>query len=237
MTKKQNKEFSAEPSVILQDLLGWLRGFHLDRERSKAADWAMVLLTFFTLIAAIVSAVYFQRQLAEARRGTNAAVKNFMLDERAWVQPAVNVSQYKDVSGKYIEYAVGVKNVGKTVASNVVITIDAVSADQFDIRTIPNYQRIDPLPGGGSLRVAVIAPNSAAIETVNYPIHEGQVAHSMTKRDYIIGRIDYKDEFKARHWATYCFIVRMDIPRLEGCGMEGSANQADDNPEPTPDEQ
>ena len=45
----------------------------------------------------------------------------------------------------------------------------------------------------------------------------------MTKRDLILGRIEYKDEFKGPHWLTYCFIVRVDIPQLNGCGMGGSA--------------
>ena len=77
----------------------------------------------------------------------------------------------------------------------------------------------------------IIAPNSTAVETVDYPIHEGQLKASMTKRDYVLGRIDYKDEFKRPHWLMYCFIVRMDIPRLDGCGMGGSGNRAD-NAEP-----
>lgn len=225
---RQSQDLSPEPSLFLRYFLAWLRGFHLDRERSKAADWVMVVLTFFTLLAAAVSAIYFQKQLTEARRSTNAAIRNFMLDERAWILPDIKISEYKDVSGKYINYTVGVKNIGKTVGRDVVMTVDAVSADQFDIKTIPSYQQPAPVAGGGTLLIPIIAPNSSAVETVDYPIHEGQIKASMTKRDYILGRIDYKDEFKDPHWLTYCFIVRMDLPQLNGCGMGGSGNKADD---------
>jgi len=80
MTHSPRKhEFSPPPSEVLHRFLVWLRGFHKDRERSNAADWAMVVLTALGLIVAVASAVFIYLQLRDGQ-------KNFMLDERAWIE-------------------------------------------------------------------------------------------------------------------------------------------------------
>jgi hypothetical protein len=122
-TSPESHEFSREPSQMLRCVVRWLRGFHLDRERSKAADWALVILTFFTVIAAVVSAWFFQQQLVEARRSTDAAIHNFTVDERAWVElepiKGTLSSPRTAKIGAGFSYPIYIRNVGKNVARDV----------------------------------------------------------------------------------------------------------------------
>src|SRR5229473_4738660 len=89
-------------------------------EKSKASDWAMVILTFLTAVAAFISAWLFQEQLIEAR-------KSFKLDERAWIE-LEPISQRPDPLNfdkdhASYRYELWLKNVGKTVASDVILRL------------------------------------------------------------------------------------------------------------------
>ncbi len=69
-------QFDDDPRLedLVRALITWLQNWRAaPRERSKTADWAMVVLTLLAAIAAICSAIIFQGQPKEARRATEAA--------------------------------------------------------------------------------------------------------------------------------------------------------------------
>ena len=132
---------------MLRYLLVWLRGFHRGREKAKATDWAMVILTFLATVAAFVSAWLFQAQLTEARR-------TFRLDERAWLeleptQPQSSPAKLGAVP-EY-KYEILVKNVGKTAARSVTLKLAAAnllafSSDKEEIECLERLQKILRMP-------------------------------------------------------------------------------------------
>jgi hypothetical protein len=228
MTSPRKHDFSPTPSEVLRYFLVWLRGFHENRERSKAADWAMVVLTLFTLVAAIVSAWFFQEQLIEARRSTDAAVQNFRVDERAWVE----IEAIKTVSSgeSQAKYRVFTKNVGKTAAHDVTMRLELVGNSRdasSDSKFIESYQDESKPPLVQDLVPKVLAPNAELPVPL---VVEFQEIPPQTH--YFIGRIDYVDEFKVAHWIRFCYFATVGkYDELLSCGV---GNYEDHNPETSP---
>lgn len=236
-------EFSPTPSEVLRYFLVWFRGFHRDREKSKAADWAMVGLTFFTLVAAIVSAWFFQAQLVEARNSTDATRNDFRVDERAWIELEIKPDQ----KGRYRIYP---KNIGKTVARNIVTRI--VSTKSISLFVSPAriacYQRYmtdeaireaEGEPGEETcgdpqewtekeIEVSnprVLAPN----ETSPVPVYQKWESPPAKFPPYVfIGRVDYLDAFNIPHWRTFCLWTNERGEFADTCN---DGNQEDDNSE------
>jgi hypothetical protein len=75
---KDLEEGSPTPSEVIGIVINWLRHWwDVPREKSKAADWAMVVLTTAIAVAAFWSIWFVQGQLKEARRATD-------LSEQQW---------------------------------------------------------------------------------------------------------------------------------------------------------
>jgi hypothetical protein len=244
-TSREGREFSPEPSEVLRCVIEWLRGFHVDRERSKAADWAMVSLTVFAVIAAIVSAWFFQEQLVEARRSTDAAIHNFTVDERAWVELEPIKGTVKSPRtakiGAGFSYPVYVRNVGKTVARDVRFRASRIGS-QSSLTMGDNAQSLawtqdklllGKVPTASDIPITIATPNVLAPNSVSPApaILYGQERQPFPKDEwvsYLIGRVDYTDEFGIPHWLKFCFFVADAQGNLWNC-KEG--NDEDHNPE------
>jgi hypothetical protein len=244
-TSSEGPDFSREPSEVLKSLIQWLRGFHLDRERSKAADWAMVIPTFFAVIAAFGSAWLFQEQLIEARRSTDAAIRNFRVDERAWVElepikGALRAPRTAKI-GAAFSYPIYIRNVGKTVARDVQFRASrngsqssitrgdnadslAWEQDQLLLGKVPTAKDI-PITIAAP---TVLAPNSSTATPAILFGQEPQIFPKDESVSYLIGRVDYSDEFGVRNWQKFCFFVADASGNLWNC-KEG--NDEDHNSE------
>jgi hypothetical protein len=205
-------------------------------EKSKASDWAMVILTFLTAIAAFISAWLFQEQLIETRR-------LFRLDERAWVElEPVSPSGPEAVPEGWpvtYRYDLRVKNVGKTVASDVFLRLtdhlstSEIGSDNKEISKVQEDLLKSASQGerrnveGNVVGVVissiplVLAPNSAApvtgVITAVVPKVKIEGPYKSGTYDYVIGRVDYLDTFKVKHWMTFCFVVADDKGNLKSC--------------------
>lgn len=60
-----------------------LRGFHLNREKSKVTDWLYVVLAFAAAVAAFLSVLIFQGQLIEARKATELLQRQLKITQAA----------------------------------------------------------------------------------------------------------------------------------------------------------
>jgi len=105
------------PSKFFIAVYHWLlHWWDAPREKSKAADWAVAVLTVAIAIAAIWSACIFQGQLEEARRLT-------IISERPWLD--INVEPSSDLTfnneGVNVTVTFLVKNFGKSIAQRTQI--------------------------------------------------------------------------------------------------------------------
>jgi hypothetical protein len=236
MTAPRKHEFSPTPSEVLRYFLVWLRGFHKDREKSKAADWAMVGLTALGLIAAVASAIFLYMQLRDAQ-------DNFRIDERAWVElEPINVI-HRD--GRKV-YEFFPKNVGKTVAHDVRMKLVHFPAYAYKIQNseIDCIHRVleqtassrpdtmgemremlDKTGGMPSCNWFVRGVYQGAPDTENQRIpsviadNEKVITPSVVyiveplpdrQAPVFVGRIDYVDSFGIPHWKKFCIYEELD---------------------------
>jgi hypothetical protein len=215
-------EFSPTPSEVLRFVRVYLRRSSAQgRQKSKAADWAMVALTFLTATAAFVSAWLFQAQLTDAR-------KSFRVDERAWIEvDIVPDAKPEPTAPKAFNFRVYPKNIGKTVARNVsfgLITTGGINDVRNDPKGVAALLDNAKRSAKGRPAWAVFAPNITT--PVGY-MFQGE-ARTIDSFFFVIGYVEYLDEFHVFHWKTFCF-ASTEIPgEFEYCPY---GNDEDSNPE------
>lgn len=190
------------------------------QERPKWTDVATVILTLIIAAAAIGSAWIFQGQLTEASNATNRASESFRIDERAWIEfdpvKPVPYSPRTDKFGALFDYDLYIRNTGKTVARDVEFRANRsgeessieMGNDAKGIAWEQDQLMLGKVPSGADIPFQnpfekTLAPNTA---TTNPFVFKGQEPiNGMTH--YLIGRIDYCDIFKVKHWKKFCFFV------------------------------
>lgn len=194
-----DKENAPTPSEIFDAVYNWLlHWWDAPHEKSKPADWVLVVLTIGIAIAAFRSISVFQGQLSEAQRATNLASESFRVDERAWLGIKMqNVSIHATSQGdgriNIDHIIIPIRNSGKTPALNVdgfyVITTrkwneeipeyDSVMSNQ-GWTTEESDQLSSPLANlGMNLRYAVPRPGSTTITYGMGIVHDYVLAPSV----------------------------------------------------------
>ncbi len=107
---------------LVRALITWLQNWWAaPRERSKAADWALVVVSCLAVVGAIWSAFIFQGQLTEARNATKAAQEQLETMDRPWVSitlaPDGPLAFTSD--GLNVNLHVHLENIGHGVANSV----------------------------------------------------------------------------------------------------------------------
>ncbi len=174
-----------------------------------------------------VSAFIFQGQLTEARRGTRIAADAFRTDERAWIELEPIKPTFLAPADKKFPAAfsceIYLKNVGKTVARDVSVKAQSLFAsDRFgnNAEVVKNTQDKFLLSGNKEAGTGkpvlvprnplsrVLAPNTVSVVPFKLGCMAPQAFPSgYSRREYIVGRIDYCDEFRVKHWLKFCFYV------------------------------
>jgi hypothetical protein len=188
-------------------------------------------------------------QARKARETLNETIKNFRLDERAWiviepVKPNRRLTAF--AQQKVFRYELYPRNVGKTVATGIIAKAQASSGGESigqSPQVISNIQDRELLNkfrnnGGGPAIIPqspmpkVLAPGTSSTVPLSFdgrePITNPQWVRDRHELSYIIGRIDYCDEFRIRHWVKFCFFVANSDGDLANCQ---TGNDADRNPE------
>jgi hypothetical protein len=139
------------------------------------------------------------------------------------------------------------KNVGKTVATNIVVKAVAlgrsVEMNASEMQATQDKFLLDRFREQGSGKNLLIPANPvpkvlAPNTTANAPfIVECQAVKNFpsggTWYTFVVGRIDYCDQFNVRHWRKFCFFVANSRGDVWNC-KEG--NDEDRNPETEPTE-
>jgi hypothetical protein len=180
-----------------------------------------------------------------------ASVESFRIDERAWVEiepiKPVIISQADAKFPTGFTCSIYPKNVGKTVATNIVVKAQPLgAAQQFSAEQMRNTQDkylLDKFKESGTNNPVVVpsnpAPKVLSPNTIaNAPFTLGCQAIKAYPSggawyEFIVGRIDYCDAFHVRHWKTFCFFVANSRGDVWNC-QEG--NEEDNNPEIEPTE-
>ena len=217
--KPQDNETKHSPtfgSQLRTAILSWLHHYwDAPREKSKWTDVSLVVLTLLIAAAAFWSAHIFQYQVSESS-------ESFRTDERAWVEiepiKPVLIAQENATFGATFTCDIYPKNVGKTVARDIMVNAnDLLSAKGFDndAATVRSTQdnlllgKNREMESGKQLILPnnpvpkVLAPNTVSAAPFRLTC-EAPKNHGV---HYLIGRIDYCDEFKVKHWLKFCFHI------------------------------
>lgn len=231
-------------SKIPEAMLECLRHYRdTPREKSKRAEIAIVILTLATAVAAFWSAWIFQGQLTESS-------ESFRIDERAWIElEPIKPAQLFSPATNFIPrnsftYELYPKNFGKTIARDVAMKAGVSggsedfgdSADQmarwqdkFLLNQFTEMGTGKPVVVPPSPIPKVLAPGVST--PVPYVVHAQSPQYSNNGHamyDYVVGRVDYTDQFNVPHWIKFCFFVRNPRGELTSCQY---GNDEDRNPE------
>jgi hypothetical protein len=211
------------------------------REKSKGTEIALVVLTFLTAVAAIWSAHIFQGQLTEARLATQQSTESFRIDERAWIEiepvkPVLLAPSVAPNGGAAFTCDIYLKNFGKTVATEISVkAADTLTAEGFDknAELVNRNQDNIPVEAVTSRAPKVLGPGATAAAPFRLTCQAPTTYESGHQAiHYLIGRIDYRDQFRVKHWLRFCYFVVNDRGEIWSC-QEG--NDEDHNSETQPD--
>jgi hypothetical protein len=167
----------------------------------------------------------------------------FKPDERAWVEIG---SIDKDITapdpllGAHFKYGIYPRNVGKSVAHDVLIMVleasdnPAFKSNQRAIKTRQDRLFFEP----GTNKRSGDKPEAESLapaEQSALPVYAGaaepkRLSNGFVVYSYILGRIDYIDVFGTPHWTHFCFFVLNEKGELSPCEY---GNDKDNFPEPS----
>lgn len=207
----------------------------------------LAVYTFYTIKMYCTNkdaAVAATRAANTASETLTKSIEQFRIDERAWIEidriERMQVSVKDEKFGAAFRYRFYPRNVGKTEAHGIVVNAarnmqtsislesnaDGMKRTQnaMLLNALPREARENPIP-------KVLAPNTTAVVPF---VMDGQEPQLFAKDEwvsYLIGRIDYTDDFGVPHWMKFCFYVAEPNGNLWNC-HEG--NDEDNNPEVEP---
>jgi hypothetical protein len=178
--------------------------------------------------------------LKQSKRALDASIEMARRDQRAWVEiEPIKPIPFAKADGNFgasFQYEIYLKNVGKTVARDIVMHASRMdsglalgdNADQ--IRRAQKILLHENL-GDNNRMIKVLAPNTVSPVPLRLRAQEPQIFKSGNAfYSFLIGRIDYVDAFSVKHWMTFCYIISNSRGELLN-SKEG--NDEDNNPETT----
>lgn len=204
-------------------------------EKIEITDWIIAVATAIIAIATIVNVEVVDLQWAEMKSTREDTERLFRTDERAWIdlgETRILDSREETGNPTTFVYAIPLKNVGKTLADNVVVRMYN-SSEPFDfgskadevariqdvalVNLDMTHRHIDG-DAFSEYMPKVIAPNS----TTAVPIYAlGMFPADQVKggpgRSYMIGRIDYTDVWGTSRWTKFCLYVATHRGDLRYC--------------------
>lgn len=216
----ETPDAASQPSIAKRGPSPWLDVF------VQAALCAATIGAFF---AAAIYAHIAHEQLV--------AIQNqFRIDERAWL--GIKFSDPAVVVPPLYTYNLSVRNVGKTIAQCVEIraplgTLLGTTPGADDAASMDRMQ--DALLPGGFLNHPGVQIKRGAPESIipgqeiPIPIRISGQSYQQNIGSILIGRADYIDEFRVRHWVKFCFVVGAE-GRLSYCEHGNSDDQNKEDP-------
>jgi hypothetical protein len=256
--QQQKAEYGPPPAPLTVNVSAELREpEEAERDRRTRDDrhhFQQVWLTWAAWLTFVAAAIYagINYSMWRAMQRTNElATETFRIDERAWlvVDPvtAVPLAPANDRFPASFLCNIYPRNAGKTAATHVQIKALALGGGEELGNNAEQMQRTQDrmllnkftemgtgkpviVPEGPLPRV--IPPASSSPAPVRVGCSAPQILASGTRFiEYVVGRIDYCDQFQVRHWLKFCFFVANARGEVWNC-KEG--NDEDRNREEAP---
>jgi hypothetical protein len=226
---------------------------HTTQDSIKRATWAgFVAVAIYALITVFMWCQMI-KQSRIASKSLQQSTESFRIDERAWIEidpikPTL-LSRSDATFSTLFTCNIYPKNVGKTVARDIVVKAgdfggpEEMGGNAEEMRNTQDKLLLDKFKDMGTGNPVIIptnpvpkalAPNSMSPVPFRLTCQAPQVfptGHQFIH--YMVGRIDYCDQFQIKHWLKFCFYVVNARGEVWAC-KEG--NDEDRNSEtPAPD--
>jgi hypothetical protein len=228
------------------------------REASFGEITTFITNLILVLLGVIATSIYgcqlstMNGQLEAARDTFTQTGQVFKIDERAWIELETIKPQLLAPADRTFPASFTCdlypKNVGKTVARDIVVKAqDFGAAEDFgsnaeELRNTQDKMLLNEFKEMGTGKPVVVpanpvprtlAPNSVSPVPFRMTCEAPQVfASGHEFNHWLVGRIDYCDQFQIQHWLKFCFYVVNARGEIWAC-KEG--NDEDRNSEePTP---
>jgi hypothetical protein len=218
-----------------------------EKIRSKDAVFWQAVFTGLAFVALVAYTYYTRKQWKTLDENVTEISEFFRIDERAWIEiEPIKPIPFSPRNGKFgavFKYEIYPKNVGKTAARDIELrsapglTTSITAGNNLQWATWQQDRLLlGRVPSASEIPVNNPLPKVLAAHTVSSVpfVISGQEPQIFTKDEwvsYLIGRIDYSDEFQVPHWIKFCFFVADSKGNLRNC-KEG--NDEDRNPETPP---
>jgi hypothetical protein len=214
----------------------------------KNAAWAAF---FAACVYALISMLQWGQMIKQSKTANAAlrqSIESFRIDERAWIEiePIKLMQVYRGDSkvGAGFRYGFYPKNFGKTEARDITFRAAPGATSSIQSGNSPTWASFNQdklllgkVESAPDLRIdepapKVLAPGITSPVPFTMDGQEPQIFSEDEFVSYLIGRIDYVDAFRVKHWVKFCYFVVNAKGDLWNC-KEG--NDEDENPEMPPD--
>jgi hypothetical protein len=238
----------------------WCIQFRVGWKKAKFYEKCTLALTGIGLLVLIAYTVFTGMMWCANKKSADAAksaadtaqktltnsIEAFRVDERAWVEigkiEKTETYPPDQKFGEIFKFAIYPKNVGKTVARDVRISIENIGsdgsfADNKKAIRMTQDQQFREMATGKRIRIPdrpgpqTVAPGDLSPVPVYTSGEEPRRYGTIFTYTYLVGRIDYTDAFGTEHWKHICFIVINSRGDLGNCQY---GNDEDNNPEILP---
>jgi hypothetical protein len=235
---------------------GWRETEFTKRIEIGVAVTGLLVLLVYTIYTGLMyganekSANAAKSAAETAQRTLEQSIEAFRIDERAWVEIEPIKPVLLDNNPKFgatFTCDIYPRNVGKTVATDIVVKAqEQFSSELFGknkvmMDSVQDKYLLDKTPQMGTNDTVhvpknpvpkVLAPNSTSAAPFRLTCQAPQVFSGHQSIHYMVGRIDYCDQFRVKHWLKFCYFVVNARGKIWNC-EEG--NVEDRNSETHPD--
>jgi hypothetical protein len=222
-------------------------------------DIATLVTNILLIVLGVIAAWIYGRQLSTMNGQLKAAqdtltqtAQTFKIDERAWIElepirPRMLTPADATFSATFT-CDLYPKNVGKTVARDIVVKARELGASEDfgnNVEGLRNTQDRMLLNGFRETGTdkPVIVPNNPIPKTLA-PNSVSPVPFRMTCQSpqnfpsghqfvhWLVGRIDYCDQFQVKHWLKFCFYVVNARGEIWACQQGNDEDRSSEEPTP-----
>jgi hypothetical protein len=221
-------------------------------KRDNIRFWVEIgTLIVFTIYAGFTIATWWEvkKSTSSQEKALERSDRHFQIDERAWIElepiKIVGFAPPQKGFGAVFKYNIYPKNVGRTVARDVVVKAENSNASETlqlnaeAVRNVQDKYLLDKFTESGTAKPVIVSPNPMpavlapnTVSTVPFTLvgQEPQTFKSGgSNLSYLIGRIDYTDVFHVSHWLKFCFIVVNSRGELHYCRVGNDEDRNGEN--------
>ena len=186
-----------------------------DQAKHNSEPFYRWLIIAIIELAGLLGLAYYACQAHNANVLTKEIIKNGIDDsrstERAWIELVPGStgrvsSAARVIAGGAVEYSVWPENVGNTGAYDIAATAFSINGPISlgdDPRLYEKSIDAHPEASEGVSTPSVLAPHIISPTQIEIRA-TGPAGHDVT---FLLGRIDYTDRFRTKHWMKFCLFV------------------------------